>query len=200
MKKHHVGIMGILLAGGVGLWFLLGRQATSAPLGFAQSSGQYQAVLETSAGVIIVELFADRAPETVANFVLLAQEQFYDGVRFHYVARDFIVQAGDPLSKSLVLRDKWGEGGPGYMIADELYQGNTNTEYTIAMAHKGPNTAGSQFFFNVADNQFLDEYHTVFGRVVEGQDVVATIEQAKVKPNNQPEQDIVIQHIAIIAK
>ena len=134
------------------------------------------AILETNKGVVEIELFEDTMPVTTANFAKLIGEGFYDGTKFHRVIPDFMIQGGDPLTKAADT-SRYGTGGPGYAIKDEFVSGEllTNTRGTIAMANSGPNTGGSQFFVNVADNSFLDGKHPVFGRVVAGLDIVDEI-------------------------
>ncbi len=118
-------------------------------------------------GDIVIELFDDQAPKTVNNFVFLACKGFYDGVTFHRVIPDFMAQGGDPTGT--------GSGGPGYQFEDEFSDELKNVAGTIAMANRGPNTNGSQFFINYVDNAHLDGKHTVFGKVVEGMDVALSI-------------------------
>lgn len=156
-----------------------------------------KATMETSAGTITLELFADKAPNTVANFGKLASEGFYDGTRFHRVIENFMIQSGDPQSKDEALADAWGTGGPGYTFEDEIHDENNNVVGTIAMANAGPNTNGSQYFINVADNSFLDTKHTVFGRVVEGMDIVEAISTVAVDGRDRPLEDVVIKSIIV---
>jgi peptidyl-prolyl cis-trans isomerase B (cyclophilin B) len=137
------------------------------------------AVIETARGTIHVNLFEKEAPKTVANFVDLAKKGFYDGTTFHRVIKDFMIQGGDPLSKTLPAGNpRIGTGGPGYKIACET-TGNPHkhTPGTLSMAHAGPNTGGSQFFITHKPTPWLDGVHTVFGKVVKGQDVVDKIAQ-----------------------
>ncbi len=148
--------------------------------------------LTTSEGAITIELYDTMAPKTVANFKKLAGEGFYNGTRFHRVIKGFMIQGGDPLSKNLADANRWGTGGPGYSFADEIHVDNKNNFGTIAMANSGPNTNGSQFFINVANNNFLDPKHTVFGRVTAGMDVVTAIENTKTAPGDRPLEDVVI--------
>lgn len=129
------------------------------------------AILHTNMGDITIE-FSNATPKTVANFVKLAQAGFYNGTKFHRVIKGFMNQGGDPLSKDDTQMARWGTGGPGYKFDDEIVAGNKNDPGTVAMANAGPNTNGSQFFINVAANNFLDDKHTVFGRVTGGADVV----------------------------
>jgi cyclophilin family peptidyl-prolyl cis-trans isomerase len=156
-----------------------------------------QAVLNTNKGAITIEFFDAQAPNTVANFVKLAQEGFYDGIKFHRVIAGFMIQGGDPLTKDDSKMAMWGTGGPGYQFADELGPTNKNDVGTISMANAGPNTNGSQFFINVAANNFLDGKHTVFGKVVAGMDVVTVIENVKVGANDRPIEAVVINSITL---
>jgi peptidyl-prolyl cis-trans isomerase B (cyclophilin B) len=134
--------------------------------------------LETSRGVIVVELFENEAPNTVANFIDLADRQFFDGTKFHRVIPDFMVQGGDPNSRNDDPKDD-GKGGPGYAIADELPEGKFRRHFrgSLAMANSGPDTNGSQFYIAARPTGHLDGKHTVFGRVLDGMDVVDKTEQ-----------------------
>jgi peptidyl-prolyl cis-trans isomerase B (cyclophilin B) len=130
---------------------------------------KYSAAFNTSRGEILCELFAKDAPKTVNNFVFLAREKFYDGTVFHRVIPNFMIQGGDPTGT--------GSGGPGYQFADEL-KGNPHKHQvgSLSMANAGPNTNGSQFFITHVVTNWLDGKHTVFGKVLSGQDVVNTIQ------------------------
>ncbi len=130
----------------------------------------YLVKMETDKGTIELELYPQHAPVTVNNFVFLAREGFYDGVTFHRVIADFVIQGGDPTGT--------GRGGPGYRFADELV-GNPLKHETgsLSMANAGPNTNGSQFFITHSPQPHLNGRHTVFGKVVNGQDVVNAIRQ-----------------------
>jgi peptidylprolyl isomerase len=134
--------------------------------------------LHTNKGDITIEFYNELTPNTVANFTKLAQSGFYDGVKFHRVIKDFMIQSGDPLSKDDNEMYRWGTGGPGYKFEDEITPENRNDSGTISMANAGPDTNGSQFFINVKDNNFLDTKHTVFGKVVKGMDVVNAIQNS----------------------
>jgi peptidyl-prolyl cis-trans isomerase B (cyclophilin B) len=128
----------------------------------------YSASIETNRGVIEVELYAQYAPKTVNNFVFLARDGFYDGLVFHRVIQNFMIQGGDPTGT--------GSGGPGYRFEDELLGNPLRHEKgSLSMANAGPNTNGSQFFITHAPQSHLDGKHTVFGKVVKGQDVVNAI-------------------------
>lgn len=130
----------------------------------------YSVTMETSRGIIELECYPQHAPKTVNNFVFLAREGFYDGVTFHRVIGDFVIQGGDPTGT--------GRGGPGYRFEDEL-AGNPlmHEAKVISMANAGPDTNGSQFFITHSPQPHLNGKHTVFGKVVAGQDVVDTIRQ-----------------------
>jgi cyclophilin family peptidyl-prolyl cis-trans isomerase len=151
--------------------------------------------LTTNKGNITIELFVEKAPNTVANFKKLADAGFYNGVKFHRVIKGFMIQSGDPLSKDDAKSDMWGTGGPGYKFADEIHADNRNDVGTIAMANAGPNTNGSQFFINVNPNNFLDGKHTVFGKVIKGMDVVTEIEGVATNQSDQPLSPVVVEKI-----
>ena len=138
------------------------------------------ATIDTARGTIVVELFADEAPGTVANFEKLANSEFYDGTRFHRVINNFMVQGGDPLSKT-PNHPRVGTGGPGYTIKCET-AGNVHKHIagTLSMAHAGKDTGGSQFFICHSPQPHLDGVHTVFGQVSGGMDVVNAIRQGDV--------------------
>lgn len=164
------------------------------------------AVLKTSLGTIEIELFEDQMPITTGNFIKLANEKFYDGIKFHRVIEGFMIQAGDPNTKGDNVLS-YGTGGPGYTIQDEFVAGPllTNTRGTIAMANTGqPNSGGSQFFINTVDNVGLDydkepssSKHPVFGRVVKGMDVVDAIEKVEKGQRDLPVTPIVIESVTI---
>ena len=127
------------------------------------------AIFNTSRGAIKAELLADKAPLTVANFVNLAQRGFYNGLNFHRVIADFMIQGGCPEGS--------GRGGPGYRFEDETRNGVAHERGVLSMANAGPNTNGSQFFITHVKTDWLDGRHTVFGKVVEGLDVVDAVKQ-----------------------
>ncbi len=135
-----------------------------------------RAVLETVKGTIEVELFADEVPNTVANFEKLANAGFYDGTRFHRVIANFMIQGGDPYSKTG--NGRVGTGGPGYKIKCETAKNvHRHVAGTLSMAHAGKDTGGSQFFICHSPQPHLDGVHTVFGQVAKGMDVVTKIAQ-----------------------
>lgn len=131
---------------------------------------KYLVKMETTKGLIELELYPEYAPKTVNNFVFLVQEGYYDGIKFHRVINNFVIQGGDPTGT--------GAGGPGYKFEDEV-QGNPLKHETnvISMANAGPNSNGSQFFITHSPQPHLDGKHTVFGKVVKGADVVDSIQQ-----------------------
>ena len=130
----------------------------------------YRVTFETNRGEMVLELYPEHAPKTVNNFVFLTQEGFYDGGVFHRVINDFMIQGGDPTGT--------GRGGPGYKFEDEVADNPLKHETAvISMANAGPNTNGSQFFITHSPQPHLDGMHTVFGKVVEGKEIVNAIQQ-----------------------
>ncbi len=155
------------------------------------------ATLHTNMGDVKIEFLEEYAPNTVANFKTLAGENFYNGIKFHRVIKGFMIQGGDPLTKDDTKAAMWGTGGPGYKFDDEITPMNSNAIGTISMANAGPNTNGSQFFINVANNSFLNDKHTVFGKVVAGMDVVTKIENTPTMPGDRPITPVVIESITL---
>jgi cyclophilin family peptidyl-prolyl cis-trans isomerase len=158
--------------------------------------GNRKAIFETSKGKFTLELFEDKAPLTAGNFIKLVNQGFYNGLIFHRVIPQFMVQGGCP--------EGTGSGDPGYSIKDEFHKDLSNVRGTIAMANRGPNTGGSQWFINVVDNCYLDfdkkpysSAHPVFGKVVQGIEIVDAISQVKTGRNDKPAQDIIIKKITI---
>src|SRR5216117_2491098 len=145
------------------------------------------ATLHTNHGAIAVELYEEDAPKTVANFVKLAGDGFYDGVIFHRVIPDFMIQGGDPTGT--------GTGGPGYTFEDE-FNDHKVERGALAMANAGPNTNGSQFFIVTTEAApWLDGKHTVFGKVTEGMDVVDAISGLETDARDRPSTDVVIERV-----
>jgi len=144
---------------------------------------------QTTEGDIFIEL-AEDMPITTGNFEKLVKEGFYDEVIFHRVIDGFMIQGGDPQGT--------GTGGPGYTIKDEFTSNNKNNRGTISMANAGPNTGGSQFFINLIDNNFLDAKHPVFGKVVEGMDVVDKIGKTQTDRNDRPIKEVKIIKAEVI--
>src|SRR5262252_5582501 len=147
------------------------------------------ATMETNKGTIELELFDDDAPKTVENFKKLAGDGFYDGVIFHRVIPDFMIQGGDPTGT--------GRGGPGYQFEDEFNE-HPVERGALAMANAGPNTNGSQFFIVTADAcPWLDGKHTVFGKVTSGMDVVDTIQNVDRDARDRPRDDVTIERVVL---
>ena len=152
---------------------MLVTQYTSPPAMQLDPSKTYTATIQTNRGDIVIDLYADKVPNTVNNFVALARDGFYDGVSFHRVIADFMVQGGDPTGS--------GRGGPGYRFNDEFHPELVHDgPGVLSMANAGPNTNGSQFFITHVATNWLDNKHSVFGRVRSGQDVVDAIQQGDV--------------------
>jgi peptidylprolyl isomerase len=150
--------------------------------------------LETSKGDIVIQLYDRQMPITAGNFIKLVNKEFYNGVIFHRVISGFMIQTGDP--------EGTGMGGPGYTIKDEYTHTalDKNLRGTIAMAKSQmPNSAGSQFFINLVDNNFLDGKYSVFGKVIEGMDVVDAIAKAKTDENDKPYESITIINAEIVS-
>ncbi len=147
------------------------------------------ATLHTNHGPIAIELFDADAPKTVDNFLKLARDGFYNGVIFHRVIPDFMIQGGDPTGT--------GTGGPGYQFEDE-FNDNKVVRGALAMANAGPNTNGSQFFIVTTEAaSWLDGKHTVFGRVTDGMDVVDTISSLERDARDRPREDVVIERVDV---
>jgi peptidyl-prolyl cis-trans isomerase B (cyclophilin B) len=146
------------------------KQYSAPPPQTIDPNKKYTAVFNTPRGEIVCELFAKDVPQTVNNFVFLARDKYYDGTVFHRVIADFMIQGGDPTGT--------GRGGPGYRFADEIKDNPHKHEVgSLSMANAGPNTNGSQFFITHAATNWLDGKHTVFGKVLSGQDAVDAIQQ-----------------------
>jgi peptidyl-prolyl cis-trans isomerase B (cyclophilin B) len=134
---------------------------------------QYTATIETNRGIIALKLHASQAPRTVNNFVCLAEDGYYDGVKFHRVIKDFMIQTGDPTGT--------GRGGPGYTFKDEFdLQLKHDHPGVLSMANAGPGTNGSQFFITHVPTPWLDGKHSIFGQVIKGQEIVNAIQQGDV--------------------
>jgi peptidyl-prolyl cis-trans isomerase A (cyclophilin A) len=171
----------------------------------AEKKGPLYATLKTSMGDIVIQLFEDKAPRTVANFVGLAtgtkewtdpktgekvKRPLYNGTIFHRVIPGFMIQGGDPLGN--------GTGGPGYRFEDEFHRDLRHTKGGIlSMANAGPNTNGSQFFITLAPTLHLDNRHSVFGELVKGEEVVVAIGNVPRNANNRPNKDVVLKEVVI---
>ena len=150
----------------------MSKQWNSPPAMQIDTKKTYKVTMQTNKGDIILELYPEHAPKTVNNFVFLANEGFYDGITFHRVIPNFVIQGGDPTGR--------GSGGPGYRFEDET-KGNPLKHGTgyMSMANAGPNTNGSQFFITHSPQPHLDGKHTVFGKVIDSQDVVNALRQGE---------------------
>ncbi len=147
-------------------------------------------VFQITNGTFRVELYETRAPRTTANFVELVTKRFYDGVTFHRVIEGFMIQGGCP--------EGTGRGGPGYAIPDEFHSELRHTgEGVLSMANSGPDTGGSQFFITLAPTPWLDDRHAVFGRVVEGMDVVRELGKTATDRSDAPLQSVVMEKVSI---
>jgi len=148
------------------------------------------AEVETTLGTIKIELFQKEAPDTVANFIKLAEKGYYDGVIFHRVIPGFMIQGGDPTGT--------GRGGPGYTILDEFHPKlRHNKAGVLSMANAGPDTGGSQFFITLAATPHLDDRHAIFGQVIEGQDVVKKIGDAPRDRMDRPSTPVAMKKVKI---
>lgn len=235
MKRSLLGIVGLLaVSGGLvfALSYFFGGNNAIAPASLTEFSDTEEVVIDepitvtqraeyepaanqnrmnpiaevtTNYGVIEIELFDDAMPITAGNFMNLARDDFYNGTKFHRVIEGFMVQGGDPNTKTAETLT-YGRGGPGYAIPDEHIAGDklTNVRGTISMANSGPDTGGSQFFINLVDNTNLDfdkpplqSKHPVFGQVVSGMDVIDTIGGVATGPTNLPLEDVVIESVVI---
>ncbi len=146
----------------------MSKQWNTSPAMQIDPKKKYKARMETDKGTMVIELFADKTPKTVNNFVFLAREGYYEGVKFHRVISNFMVQGGDPTGT--------GSGGPGYKFEDEFHPSLRHDKQGIlSMANAGPRTNGSQFFITHVATPHLDNKHSVFGQVVEGLDVLMSI-------------------------
>ncbi len=185
-----IAILVVVIIFLVGAWTIYKHPWTEKAIKFIGPGGD-MIKLETNYGDILIELYGEM-PVTAGNFKKLVEEGFYDGVIFHRVIDGFMIQGGDPTGTD--------SGGPGYSIKDEFTGGDLdrNDRGTISMANAGPDTGGSQFFINLVDNNFLDRKHPVFGKVVEGMDIVDKIAKVETGANDRPVKDVVIEKASVI--
>lgn len=145
----------------------------------------------TNKGVFVAEMFEDKAPLTTKNFIELTEKGFYNGIIFHRVIEDFMIQGGDPTGT--------GMGGPGYQIKDEFGEGlKHDDEGILSMANAGPNTGGSQFFITLAPTPWLNGHHAIFGRIVEGMEVVRLIGAVPTDFRDRPREDVVMEKVEVV--
>ena len=172
----------------------MAQKRYAAPFALAiDPAKEYTATFEVAGkGSFKVKLFAKEVPNTVNNFVCLARDGYYDGTTFHRVIPDFMAQGGDPTGT--------GTGGPGYRFADEIVDGQNKHEKPgmLSMANAGKNTNGSQFFITTVPTPWLDAGHTIFGEVVEGYEVVDSIEKVRTGPGDRPLEPVVITKVKIV--
>ena len=148
------------------------------------------AIFDTNKGNFKIELYGDKAPLTVGNFIKLAEKGFYNGCIFHRVIPNFMIQGGCPHGT--------GRGGPGWTIKDEFHPDlKHDSKGILSMANAGPNTGGSQFFITVAPTPWLDNHHSIFGKVTEGIDIVESISKVETGKEDKPLQDVIINNITI---
>ena len=207
--NKYISIIIVVVLIILGIWFSMrekkgeeniinsNNQEPVSAVGSDEAKKTMSVILHTNEGDITIEFFDKQAPNTVANFIKLAGEGFYNGIKFHRVIKGFMIQGGDPLTKDDSQMALWGTGDPGYKFADELGPNNRNDIGTISMANSGPNTNGSQFFINTAANNFLDPKHTVFGKVVSGMEVVTMIENAETGEGDRPVSPMIINNISL---
>lgn len=196
MEKSAIFVI-IVVVALAGLFGLMNRPTTT---GQTTTGGDKMktVLFETTQGNIKIQIYDDM-PITTSNFLSLVKQGFYDGVLFHRVIDGFMIQGGDPLTKDESKKDLWGTGGSA-SIQDEFTHagGNKNNFGTIAMANAGPNTGSSQFFINLADNNYLDTKHPAFGKVIEGMDVVEKIAKLPTDEMDRPIPEVKIVKAEII--
>lgn len=162
--------------------------ATNAP---GENVKNRHAIIETSQGTIEIELYEDKAPNTTANFIKLAQSGFYNGLKFHRVIPKFMIQTGDPKGD--------GTGDAGYTIKDEFSPRlNFSQPGMVAMANRGPDTGSSQFFITTVPTPWLEGKHAIFGKVLKGQDIVEEISDVQTNSANKPLQDVIMKKVTIV--
>ncbi len=196
-KKFYLIMMVLLVPIMLAAGCVIGTDSTSAQAGNSTQSvggekkmANRTAVFQTNMGTFEIELFEDKAPITTKNFIDLVEKGFYDGLIFHRVIDNFMIQGGDPNGN--------GTGGPGYAIPDEFHPDlKHDSEGILSMANAGPNTGGSQFFITLVPTPWLDGHHAVFGKVTKGMDVVHKIGKVKCNYMDKPESDVVIEKITI---
>ncbi len=167
-------------------------QFKTAPEMEINTAKKYTAIVKTNKGDMTIDLYTKEAPKTVNNFVFLSRKGFYDGVIFHRVIKDFMIQGGDPTGT--------GMGGPGYKFEDEMNDFVFDSAGILAMANSGPNTNGSQFFITHAATPWLTGKHTIFGKVTQGTDVLNSIATVEVGAQDKPVEKISIKGVEIIEK
>ncbi len=156
------------------------------------------AIIQTTAGEMVVEFWPDVAPKTVENFKTLAKKGFYDGTAFHRVIKGFMIQGGDPLTKDAAAERSWGTGGPGHQVKAE-FNDRPHVRGVLSMARSNdPDSAGSQFFICHGDPRFLDRQYTAFGKLIKGDDVLEKIATTATKPQDRPVQRQGVESVKIV--
>jgi peptidyl-prolyl cis-trans isomerase B (cyclophilin B) len=156
------------------------------------------AIIKTSEGEMVIEFWPDVAPNTVANFIKLAKQGFYDGTCFHRVIKGFMIQGGDPKTKDASREHEWGTGDPGYKVKAE-FNDKSHVRGVISMARsQDPNSAGSQFFICHGDPKFLDRQYTAFGKLIKGDDVLEKIATTPTHPPDRPNKRMAVESIKIV--
>jgi len=210
-KWMYIALVLIVVAIAIVAFVILQNSSSNTQNNNGTSAGNPIAVIDTSMGVIKVELYEDKVPITAGNFIKNAENGYYDGIIFHRVIKNFMIQGGDPKGDGTgghAAEYHEGYGDPEdpetWMIPDEFREDLSNVRGTISMANRGPNTGGSQFFINVVDNTHLDynkepltSQHAVFGKVIEGMDIVDAISNVATNANDKPIQDVTIIKVTI---
>ena len=196
MKKIILPLFLVMLA--YGLLFAYGKlnnvnSNTSDKGNYFMSDSTTVAIIKTNMGTIEIELFADQTPKTVENFVGLAEKGYYEGVIFHRVIKDFMLQAGDPTGTGRGGASFWGGKFEDEFVSDLKH----DTPGILSMANAGPNTNGSQFFITLVATPWLDGKHTVFGKVINGMDVVDAIGEVKTAAGDKPINEVVMEEVTI---
>jgi peptidyl-prolyl cis-trans isomerase B (cyclophilin B) len=164
------------------------------------SNNNEVAVIKTTEGEMVIELWPDVAPGHVENFKKLAGQGFYDGTCFHRVIKDFMIQGGDPLTKDPKMEARWGTGDPGYKIKAE-FNDRHHDRGVISMARsQDPNSAGSQFFICHGNPHFLDKQYTAFGKLIKGDDVLEKIAATPTRPQDRPTKRMGVESVKIVPK
>lgn len=210
MLYKILGVIVLVAVVGVGIYLISVDKPAVGPSPVVEETENTQntnmnattALIETSLGNIKVQFYPDDAPKTVANFVKLAGEKYYDGLTFHRVIPEFMIQGGDPNCTPARSSGSCGSGGPGYKFEDELDPNTPSAKAgyqkgVLAMANAGPNTNGSQFFIMVA-NVPLPHAYTIFGKVLDGQDVADKIAMVKRGMNDRPAEEVVIKKVTVL--
>jgi cyclophilin family peptidyl-prolyl cis-trans isomerase len=174
------------------------QEACNLPASVPAAPANPRAVLQTSLGDITVELFHEQVPVTADNFAKLAKDGFYDGTTFHRVITDFMMQGGDPNTKPGGDASKAGQGGPGYQLPLQVHWKLRHDPYVLSMANSGPNTDGSQFFITFAAQHYLDDKYSVFGKVLDGKDVVDAVNKQAASANGVPKMTVTLNHVKLL--